>query len=140
MAQRNQLLPGSGGSGEVGVVFHFPDSAEVRYLSRPPAPGKRVRSSNGHVWIVSNVVGSGENTFHAHCVAQQDAVSARTTAVRPDTVTRAPDMDPPAVDKPDTTEPGAREDAGSHVLTLARRAIETPTRLRRRHGTRNYVP
>ena len=137
MAQRGQLLPGSGE--EVGVVFLFPDSAEVRYLSRPPAPRTRVRSSNGHVWIVSNVVRTGENTFSAHCVAQQDLVAARTPAPRPGHAPRDPRTEPRARADPGASEPGAFEDLGTHLLTLARRAIETPTRLRRRYGMR-YIP
>jgi hypothetical protein len=140
MAKHRQLLPGSEGSGEVAVVFHFSDSAEVRYISHLPTPGQRVRSSNGAVWIVSKVVSSGENTFHAHCVAQQDAVSAPTTAFRPENTPRAQHMEPRALAEPGTPEPGAHEDLGSHVMTLARRAIEKPARLRRRYGTRNYVP
>ena len=137
MAQRGQLLPGSGE--EVGVVFLFPDSAEVRYLSRPPAPRTRVRSSNGHVWIVSNVVRTGENTFSAHCVAQQNLVSAPTAVLQTGPAPRDPRTEQRALAEPRTREPGAFEDLGTHLLTLARRAIETPTRLRRRYGMR-YIP
>jgi hypothetical protein len=140
MAKGGQLLPGSGGSGEVSVVFDFRDSAEVRYLSRPPAPGTRVRSSNGHVWIVSNVIRSGENTFRARCVGQQDRVSARATASRPEPAPRDPATTHRALAEADTTEPGVVEELGVHVATLARRAIGAPTRLRRRYGMRRYMP
>jgi hypothetical protein len=135
MAQRRQLLPASDA---VGVLFAFPDSAEVRYLSRPPAPGTRVRSSNGHVWIVSNVVRTGENTLTVHCVAQQDPNSARTTVLRRGPALRDPRTERHALAEPGTKKPGAFERLGTHLVTLARRAIQTPTRPRRK--MRHYVP
>jgi hypothetical protein len=139
MAQRGHLLPGSS---DVGVIFHFAESAEVRYLSHPPAPGTRVRDSNGHLWIVRSVVRTGEMTFSANCVTRR-VLSAPARAPRPQPVRSDPHTRRGALAAParGTKEPDALlEDRSPGLLTLARRLIGTPKRLRRRYGMRHHLP
>jgi hypothetical protein len=37
------------------VALQLPDTSEIRYLSRLPIPGERIKDSSGTWWIVSDV-------------------------------------------------------------------------------------
>jgi hypothetical protein len=140
VARRSQQLPGVR---EAAVLFLFPDSSEIKYLSRPPAPGARVRSSAGRVWTVASVLKTGEHTFTAQCFAEQAHVPTRVVA-RPEDVAAANGVTRQKKTAPRRQVvqdgPGAFEDLATHLLKLTRRAIGTPSRLRRRYKMRHYIP
>lgn len=108
---------------EVAVVFLFPDSSEIRYLSKPPARRTRVRSSNGKSFMVATILPSGERTFTAHCVAQA-VVPPRAMARR----------------GAEPTSEHESDDLPSQLLGLVRLTVDAPARLRRRHRMRHYIP
>ena len=113
---------------EVAVVFRFPHSAEIRYLETPPVPGTRVRTSDGRVWVVDELLASGQKTYTAYCVARQEQL--RTPRLRP--ASQAQDVARPAS--------RAREDLATRLLELANRSIHAPASIRRRYKMRNYIP
>jgi hypothetical protein len=119
MTADGPLLPGSR---ELAVVFVFPDTAEIRYLSRLPVRGAHVQSSSGQTFFVASLLQSGERTFTAHCVAYE-ATPARAQEAK---------------DEQEGT--GALDDLAGHLQALARRTIEAPARLRRRYRMRDYYP
>ena len=51
------------------AVFLFHGAAELRWVSKVPRHGVRVRSSQGKDWIVDEVVRSGVDTYTVTCVA-----------------------------------------------------------------------
>jgi hypothetical protein len=55
----------------VFCVFMFPDSTESRWLEELPPRGTRVRSREGAVWIVDEVLQSGRETYTVHCLARR---------------------------------------------------------------------
>jgi hypothetical protein len=61
-----------GGVAHTAVVLCFPDSAEVRFLERPPRRGQRVVSRSGNVWLVADVLRSGTRTYTVNCVSKRD--------------------------------------------------------------------
>ena len=115
---------------EVAVVFLFPDSSEIRYLTNPPAAGARVRSSTGERFVVAKIFASGERVFTAHCIVQ--------TAVAPTRTAARPEASPVRVEEPG--HPGGVDDFASHLLARVRRTLDAPARLRRRYQMRHYIP
>ena len=113
------LLPSGS---DFAVIFVFPDSAEIRYLSKLPPRGMRVQSPSGQTFIVASLLRSGERTFTAHCIARE-ATPARAREYGDE-----------------YKGPGALEDLAGHLQALAQRTIEAPARLRRRYRMRNYYP
>lgn len=103
--------PDSGTPDEVCVVFLFPDASSIRYLARLPAPGARVRSPWGDVWLVEDVVQSGRATYTVRCVGKDDS-------------RRIPNA-PPLL---------------ARLGLLARRAVDAPAEARYRWRMRNYLP
>jgi hypothetical protein len=115
--------------GEFAVVFRFPDTSEVRYLAKPPAPGARVRSSAGERFVVARLVASSEHVLTAYCVAPAVA-PARPVAQRAAIEAR----------EDESGNPGAMDDLANHLLGVVRRTLNAPARLRRRYRMRHYIP
>ena len=93
-------------------VFLFPDSSENRWLDRLPAAGTRIRSRQGTVWVVDEVLQSGRETYTVFCVDRRDECrrSDRTT------------------------------DLATQLLEAARNTTEAVTERRRRRRFRHYLP
>lgn len=93
-------------------VFLFPDCSENRWLDRLPAPGTRIRSRQGTVWVVDEVLQSGRETYTVFCVGRGDhrRRSAGTT------------------------------DLATELLEAARSASEAVSARRRRRRYRHYLP
>jgi hypothetical protein len=56
------------------LVLLFPDSSEFRWVHRTPRLGSRIRSRAGDVWIVSEVLQSGADTYTVFCVAPREGL------------------------------------------------------------------
>jgi hypothetical protein len=113
----------------VAVVFVFPDSSEIRYLSNPPPPGARVQSSTGQRFRVAGIRASGEHTFRVRCVVE--AVAPTRAMARRDPIKTRED---------ETGHSGAIDDLASQLLGVVRGTMESAARLRRRYRMRHYIP
>jgi hypothetical protein len=63
------------------AVFLFHGSAELRRVRNRPRRGSRVKSGQGHDWIVADVLQSGVDTYTVTCVAPQEFESRRDRVV-----------------------------------------------------------
>jgi hypothetical protein len=146
MSADGQLLPGPDA---IAVVFQFPHTAEIRYVSRVPARGSRVRSSAGHTFIVTQLLRSGERTFTARCVAPDDTKSKRAS---PRSESASREREPlPLPYKRQVAEKERRSEHGEKMhqtsrsledmaVDLVRSARATSKRFRHRYKMRNYLP
>ena len=98
--------------GNVFCVFLFPDSSENRWLDRLPAAGTRIRSRQGTVWVVDEVLQSGRETYTVFCVDRRD----------------------------ERRRAGGGSDLATELLEAARTATEAVTERRRRRRFRHYLP
>ena len=112
----------------VRVLFLFPDSSELRDVRKPPRRGHHVRSPEGAVWKVAEILKSGHETYTVTCVAPSRmgkmpnlAADHMRNAVR--RRTRDPD----------------NQDLAADLLERARKSI-SPHEIRSRRRRRNYMP
>ncbi len=61
-------------SAQSRVLFLFPDAGELRYMQEPPKLGQRVRSVDGDVWTVAEVMKSGIDTYTVSCTPRLGSV------------------------------------------------------------------
>lgn len=61
-------------SAQSRVLILFPDSSELRYMREPPRLGQRVRSVDGNVWTVAEVLKSGIDTYTVNCTPRLEGV------------------------------------------------------------------
>ena len=104
---------------ESGVfcVLLFPDSAENRWFERLPAPGTRLRSSQGGPqWVVDVVLQSGRDTYTVYCVDRREYLDG--LRHRSDGPTDLP----------------------AELLDAARRTSDFVAERNRRRRLRNYLP
>jgi hypothetical protein len=137
MAPGRQLPPGPR---EIAVVCLFPDAAEVRYVSRLPARGQRIRSSKGRVYIVAQVLQSGERTFTAHCAAPEDIKSRRPNTPPRETAPRKGDLVRSEQRDGMHGRSHGLDDLAADLMRFVGVTLRTPGRLRHRYKTRNYLP
>lgn len=102
---------GSAGS-SMFCVFLFPDSSENRWLDRLPAAGTRIRSRQGTVWVVDEVLQSGRETYTVFCVDRRD----------------------------ERRRSDGTTDLATQLLEAARNTTEAVTERRRRRRFRHYLP
>ena len=101
----------------VFCVLLFPDSAENRWFERLPAPGTRLRSSQGgSQWVVDVVLQSGRDTYTVYCVDRREYRDG--LRHRSDGPTDLP----------------------AELLDAARRTSEFVAERNRRRRLRNYLP
>ena len=50
-------------------MLMYPDSSEFQWAHQRPHPGQRVRSRRGDIWVVDDVLQSGDHTYTVSCAA-----------------------------------------------------------------------
>lgn len=68
-------------SSNTRAVFLFHDTSELRWVSKAPRHGVRVRSNQGTDWIIDDVVRTGVDTYTVTCVAPGELADTRERAV-----------------------------------------------------------
>ena len=112
----------------VQVLFLFPDSSELRTMRVPPRLGRHVRSPEGAVWKVAEVLKSGVDTYTVTCDT-------------PSLIAKVPDLAADQVRQAvrRRTRDHHGQELPADLLQRARDAI-SPREMKRRWRERNYYP